>query len=148
MSSKARIALTVLAGVFLIFICCVLAGALSDKNQARNAQTNTVVTTDAPKHSATRRPALTRPTKTARPRVTSTPRKTSRPTVRPTSRPTRTSSRPKPTRTTTKPKPESNSVYYKNCTEMRKDCPNGVSSSHPAYRPALDKDKDGRACEK
>ena len=37
---------------------------------------------------------------------------------------------------------------FKNCDEMRKYYPNGVSSSHPAYAPARDGDKDGWACEK
>lgn len=38
--------------------------------------------------------------------------------------------------------------YYKNCTELRKDHPNGVSSSHPAYAKKLDRDGDGWACER
>ncbi|UDI78459.1 thermonuclease family protein [Staphylococcus taiwanensis] len=38
--------------------------------------------------------------------------------------------------------------YYKNCTLMRKKYPNGVSKKHPAYRAALDRDKDGWACER
>lgn len=37
---------------------------------------------------------------------------------------------------------------FKNCDEMREYYPNGVSSSHPAYAPARDGDKDGWACEK
>ena len=37
---------------------------------------------------------------------------------------------------------------FKNWNEMRKYYPNGVSSSHPAYAPARDGDKDGWACEK
>ena len=38
-------------------------------------------------------------------------------------------------------------MHYKNCTELRKDHPQGVSSDHPAYRSGLDRDKDGKACE-
>jgi len=38
--------------------------------------------------------------------------------------------------------------YYKNCSELNKVYPNGVKSDHPAYRSALDRDKDGWACEK
>ncbi|WP_154836664.1 thermonuclease family protein [Staphylococcus haemolyticus] len=37
--------------------------------------------------------------------------------------------------------------YFKNCTAMRQTYPNGVSKNHPAYRSALDRDKDGWACE-
>ena len=42
--------------------------------------------------------------------------------------------------------PESNKVY-KNCTELRKDFPNGVDSTHWAYQTKMDRDKDGWACE-
>lgn len=38
--------------------------------------------------------------------------------------------------------------YFKNCTELRKVYPNGVPADHPAYRPQLDRDKDGWACER
>lgn len=37
--------------------------------------------------------------------------------------------------------------FYKNCTELRKVYPNGVPSTHPAYLPKLDRDKDNFACE-
>lgn len=36
---------------------------------------------------------------------------------------------------------------FKNCDAMREYYPSGVSSSHPAYAPARDGDKDGWACE-
>ena len=36
---------------------------------------------------------------------------------------------------------------YKNCTELRKDHPNGVGSDHPAYEKKHDRDGDGWACE-
>lgn len=36
---------------------------------------------------------------------------------------------------------------FKNCTELRKVYPNGVSSSHPAYLSKFDRDKDGWGCE-
>lgn len=55
------------------------------------------------------------------------------------------SPRPKATRTS---EPEPEAAYYSNCTELRKDFPNGVRSIHPAYRSALDRDDDGRACER
>jgi hypothetical protein len=42
---------------------------------------------------------------------------------------------------------ESESVYYKNCTELRKDHPEGVPANNPGYRLKLDRDKDGTACE-
>ncbi|EMI10405.1 thermonuclease family protein [Anoxybacillus gonensis] len=38
--------------------------------------------------------------------------------------------------------------YFANCTELRKVYPNGVPSSHPAYQPKMDRDKDGYACER
>ena len=36
---------------------------------------------------------------------------------------------------------------FKNCTELKKVYPNGVSSNHPAYLPKFDRDKDGWGCE-
>ena len=36
---------------------------------------------------------------------------------------------------------------FKNCTEMRKVHPHGVPSTHPAYEPKHDRDKDNHACE-
>ncbi|WP_304649574.1 MBL fold metallo-hydrolase [Sporosarcina sp. ACRSL] len=38
-------------------------------------------------------------------------------------------------------------TVFKNCTELRKYYPKGVSSSHPAYSPKHDRDKDGWGCE-
>ncbi|MEH6989941.1 thermonuclease family protein [Cytobacillus firmus] len=43
---------------------------------------------------------------------------------------------------------ESGSESYKNCTELRKVYPNGVSSTHPAYDSKHDRDKDNYACER
>ena len=42
----------------------------------------------------------------------------------------------------------SSSEYYQNCTLLREVYPDGVSSDHPAYRSALDRDQDGWACER
>jgi micrococcal nuclease len=51
--------------------------------------------------------------------------------------------------TSTSTPPSSNSKEsFKNCTELRKVYPNGVSSDHPAYEPKHDRDKDGWACER
>lgn len=63
--------------------------------------------------------------------------------------PTRTTKEPRPTRTTKKPRPTrtTKSVYYPNCTQLRKDHRSGVPKGHPAYRRALDRDRDGTACE-
>lgn len=36
---------------------------------------------------------------------------------------------------------------YRNCTELRRDHPNGVPSGHCAYRSGMDRDRDGTACE-
>ena len=36
---------------------------------------------------------------------------------------------------------------YRNCTELRRDHPNGVPRGHPAYQQRMDRDNDGRACE-
>ena len=38
-------------------------------------------------------------------------------------------------------------IYFSNCTELRATYPNGVPSSHAAYQPKMDRDKDGTACE-
>lgn len=37
--------------------------------------------------------------------------------------------------------------YFKNCTELRKQYPNGVKKGHPAYAERLDRNLDGWACE-
>lgn len=37
---------------------------------------------------------------------------------------------------------------FKNCTELRKVYPDGVSKDHPAYQSKIDRDKDGWACER
>ncbi|AXH99635.1 thermonuclease [Sporosarcina sp. PTS2304] len=37
--------------------------------------------------------------------------------------------------------------YFKNCTELRKNYPDGVKKGHPAYADRLDRNRDGRACE-
>jgi Excalibur calcium-binding domain len=46
------------------------------------------------------------------------------------------------------PVQEVQSVYYANCTALRQDYPNGVSSDHPAYTSRMDRDGDGWACER
>ncbi|WP_060210295.1 MBL fold metallo-hydrolase [Sporosarcina koreensis] len=51
---------------------------------------------------------------------------------------------PKPV---TKPAPVTQ-TNFKNCTELRKVYPKGVSKDHPAYQPKMDRDKDGWACER
>ncbi len=37
---------------------------------------------------------------------------------------------------------------YRNCTELRRDFPNGVPAGHPAYTTRMDRDRDGWACER
>lgn len=37
--------------------------------------------------------------------------------------------------------------FYKNCTDLNAVYPYGVKIGHPAYRPGLDRDHDGVACE-
>ena len=37
---------------------------------------------------------------------------------------------------------------YRNCTALRRDHPNGVPRGHCAYQPRMDRDNDGRACER
>lgn len=74
-----------------------------------------------------------------------------KPSVRSSSRPARSVTRKavpsiRPTQVrTTQPVRE---VYYANCAALRAVYPAGVSSGHPAYRSALDRDGDGRACER
>ena len=70
-----------------------------------------------------------------------TPKPTRKPT--PTHRVT-----PKPT---VKPKPKPTTPSHKNyanCTALRKDFPNGVPEGHWAYTDKMDRDNDGRACER
>lgn len=44
--------------------------------------------------------------------------------------------------------PVQNTEWFQNCTELRKTYPNGVPSSHPAYQPKMDRDKDDFTCER
>jgi hypothetical protein len=50
--------------------------------------------------------------------------------------------KPKP-----KPKPKPKIEYFGNCKALRVKYPHGVPKGHPAYRPGLDRDHDGWACE-
>lgn len=85
------------------------------------------------------------------------------PTASPSATPTATTASPRPKATTAKPKPVAKpttrkpkprgtkpavSTSFANCTEMRKVYPNGVPAGHPAYRSKMDRDHDGRACER
>jgi len=38
--------------------------------------------------------------------------------------------------------------HFQNCTELRKQYPNGVPKGHPAYQLKMDRDKDDYACER
>lgn len=52
------------------------------------------------------------------------------------------------TRTTTRtPTTRKTSVYYKNCTEARRAGAAPIFKGQPGYRSALDRDRDGIACE-
>lgn len=79
-------------------------------------------------------------------------RETSAITVTPSSTPRRLPPRkssPKPVArpTTHRPTPVATSIYYANCTALRKDHPNGVQKGQPGYRSGLDRDGDDTACE-
>ncbi|MCM3718148.1 thermonuclease family protein [Fictibacillus phosphorivorans] len=52
---------------------------------------------------------------------------------------------PKPAASAT---PAPKAEFFQNCTELRKVYPNGVPSTHPAYAPKHDRDKDNYACER
>jgi micrococcal nuclease len=60
--------------------------------------------------------------------------------------------KPRAKATTAKPKPKATKpparTSFANCTELRRVYPNGVPVGHPAYRSAMDRDHDGRACER
>ncbi|WP_382285478.1 thermonuclease family protein [Heyndrickxia sporothermodurans] len=53
-----------------------------------------------------------------------------------------------PKTNTTPPPTSGGTEFFANCTELRKKYPNGVPSTHPAYQPKMDRDKDGYACER
>lgn len=93
------------------------------------------VTTDGVKHSVSN--SCGKPT--AKPAVTTKP--AAKPTPKPVTKP---SGNP---RSGTYVIPGAPTVF-KNCTELRKYYPSGVSSSHPAYASKHDRDKDGWACER
>lgn len=42
---------------------------------------------------------------------------------------------------------QSSTNDFNNCTELREVYPDGVPSDHPAYKPKMDRNKDGWACE-
>ena len=93
------------------------------------------------------KPVLVTPTSSPDPRpgVKGNPKPTStRKATRPPIKTTKPSPKPVPEKTE---EPEEEVKYYANCRQMRFDFPNGVNSSHPSYRRALDRDRDGRACE-
>ncbi|HAQ06998.1 MAG TPA: nuclease [Bacillus bacterium] len=54
----------------------------------------------------------------------------------------------KPAAATTAPAASTQPEYFANCTELRTKYPNGVPSTHPAYQPKMDRDKDNYACER
>ena len=58
------------------------------------------------------------------------------------------SSTPKTTTTTSAPATSSDSEWFQNCTELRKNYPSGVAEGHAAYQSKMDRDKDGWACER
>ncbi|PIC65317.1 hypothetical protein CSV79_01460 [Sporosarcina sp. P13] len=64
---------------------------------------------------------------------------------KPVAKPTPVKPKPVPSKPVTKPVTQTN---FKNCTELRKVYPNGVSKGHPAYQSKMDRDKDGWACER
>lgn len=64
---------------------------------------------------------------------------------KPVAKPTPVKPKPAPSKPVTKPVTQTN---FKNCTELRKVYPNGVSKGHPAYQSKMDRDKDGWACER
>lgn len=41
----------------------------------------------------------------------------------------------------------SGGTYFKNCTEARNKGHSNIKKGEPGYRPGLDRDKDGIACE-
>lgn len=103
-----------------------------------------VPTTSASSASApATRPTTTRPAPSPTTPVTTAPTRTAPATTKP------------PTTPTTDPadddppprEADTDQTYYRNCTQMREDHPNGVGRNHPAYRSGLDRDDDGRACE-
>lgn len=95
---------------------------------------------------ATSTPGSTTPADTTAPAVSPT----KAPTVKPTPKPK--AVRPKP-RATTKapslapPTTEPPAVYYANCTAVRAAGAAPIYRGEPGYRPALDRDDDGIACE-
>ncbi|WP_233212263.1 thermonuclease family protein [Sporosarcina sp. P16b] len=66
----------------------------------------------------------------------------------PTPAPTKQPAAPAPAPAAKPTPPVQNTEWFQNCTELRKTYPNGVPSSHPAYQPKMDRDKDGFACER
>lgn len=54
----------------------------------------------------------------------------------------------RPRKTAKKSTPEVTAESYSNCAAMRRDYPNGVPAGHGSYSRRLDRDRDGRACER
>ncbi|KAB8288624.1 deoxyribonuclease [Bifidobacterium ramosum] len=112
------------------------------KANQSSAQTSTDPVTK-PQSKPTTKPSkpTTKPSKPSKPsKPTTKPSKPSKPTTKP-SKPTT-----KPSKPTTKPSKPS-TVYYKNCAAVRAAGKAPLYRGQPGYRPALDRDKDGIACE-
>lgn len=68
----------------------------------------------------------------------------------PTATPRSAMGEPRRTRTpkpVVRPSPRPTVASFANCADLRRVYPAGVPSDLPAYRPALDRDRDGWACE-
>jgi hypothetical protein len=135
------LALWIALPIMAAFLICGAIGAALDKDDQDDAEPQPVATV------ATTTAATTEPTPTSTPSSTAP----AAPTASATSAP------PTPTRTTTTTKKPPagggatttppTSVYYKNCTEVKAAGAAPLYSYEPGYRPALDSDKDGVACE-
>ena len=89
------------------------------------------------------------PAEESTPTPTRTPRNTptSTPTPEPTATPVPPTPTPVPPTPTPTPRPAQSNVYYRNCDEARAAGAAPIYRGEPGYRPALDRDGDGIACE-
>lgn len=58
------------------------------------------------------------------------------------------SEKPNPKRSAKPKRTTAEAEYYANCTALREEHPRGIPQGSPGYRSALDRDKDGWACER
>jgi hypothetical protein len=147
------VAAQVVSGVLAFFVLAGAAGAAAGPPRPKPANVSTFVATTLPRPTTTEYIAPTTTTTTEAPTTTTAaPTTTTTEYTRPTtaySPPTTAYRAPvySPPPTDTPPTTAGSSVYYSNCADARAHGAAPIYQGQPGYRPGLDRDGDGIACE-